>query len=115
MRGTTQHVNFQIFKVGFLPHSYVHHLLHVTCAPRAMYSNPPSHGVRIVHTVLSNPELYQEWKECIKVLLFNIFWILLLHLRNCTCTSTCTFSYTYTYICTSTCTFSYTYTYTYTS
>jgi len=40
----------------------------ITLIIRAMYSNPPSHGVRIVHTVLSNPELYQEWKECIKVM-----------------------------------------------
>ena len=35
---------------------------------RAMYSNPPAHGARIVDTVLSNPELYQEWRECIKIM-----------------------------------------------
>jgi len=40
----------------------------MTLIIRAMYSNPPSHGVRIVHTVLSNPELYQEWRDCIKVM-----------------------------------------------
>ena len=39
----------------------------MTLIIRAMYSNPPSHGVRIVQTVLGNPELFQEWKDCIKV------------------------------------------------
>lgn len=28
---------------------------------RGMYSNPPSHGARIVAKVMSDPELYQEW------------------------------------------------------
>ena len=28
---------------------------------RANYSNPPAHGARIVKTVLSNPELNDEW------------------------------------------------------
>jgi len=40
----------------------------LTLIIRAMYSNPPAHGVRIVDTVLSSPELYQEWKDCIKVM-----------------------------------------------
>jgi len=40
----------------------------LTLIIRAMYSNPPAHGVRIVDTVLSNPDLYQEWRECIKVM-----------------------------------------------
>eukprot|EP00092_Neocalanus_flemingeri_P032130 GFUD01034921.1.p1 GENE.GFUD01034921.1~~GFUD01034921.1.p1 ORF type:complete len:410 (+),score=106.21 GFUD01034921.1:39-1268(+) len=40
----------------------------LTLIIRAMYSNPPAHGARIVDTVLSNPELYQEWRECIKVM-----------------------------------------------
>ena len=32
---------------------------------RAMYSNPPLHGARIVAEVLSDPELKAEWyKEC---------------------------------------------------
>jgi len=30
---------------------------------RNLYSNPPKHGANIVKIVLSNPELYQEWRE----------------------------------------------------
>lgn len=30
---------------------------------RPMYSNPPSHGALIVHTVLSDPALFKEWKQ----------------------------------------------------
>ena len=33
-----------------------------------MYSNPPSHGVRIVQTVLEDPALYQEWRACIEIM-----------------------------------------------
>lgn len=33
----------------------------LTLIVRAMYSNPPSHGARIVATVLNNPELFEEW------------------------------------------------------
>lgn len=33
---------------------------------RPMYSNPPVHGARIVHTVLSTPELRAEWIEELK-------------------------------------------------
>jgi len=40
----------------------------LTLIIRAMYSNPPSHGARIVATVLNNPELYQEWREAIKIM-----------------------------------------------
>merc|ERR1719431_2280255 len=40
----------------------------MTLIIRAMYSNPPSHGARIVDTVLSSPELYQEWRDCTKVM-----------------------------------------------
>jgi len=40
----------------------------MTLIIRAMYATPPSHGVRIVQTVLANPELYQEWRDCIKVM-----------------------------------------------
>jgi len=40
----------------------------MTLIIRAMYSNPPSHGARIVDTVLSSPDLYQEWRECIKTM-----------------------------------------------
>jgi len=34
---------------------------------RPMYSNPPLHGARIVHKVLSNPALTQEWKDELKM------------------------------------------------
>merc|ERR1712002_1349748 len=40
----------------------------LTLIIRATYSNPPAHGVRIVDTVLSNPDLYQEWRDCIRVM-----------------------------------------------
>jgi len=40
----------------------------MTLIIRAMVSNPPAHGARIVDTVLANPELYQEWRECIRVM-----------------------------------------------
>jgi aspartate/tyrosine/aromatic aminotransferase len=30
---------------------------------RNLYSNPPKHGSNIVRTVLSDPELYQEWRD----------------------------------------------------
>lgn len=33
----------------------------VTLIIRGMYSNPPSHGARIVAGVLNDPELYEEW------------------------------------------------------
>jgi len=40
----------------------------MTLIIRAMYSNPPAHGCRIVDTVLKAPELFQEWRECIKTM-----------------------------------------------
>ena len=40
----------------------------VTLLIRAMYSNPPSHGARIVTHVLNDPALYAQWKECIKAM-----------------------------------------------
>merc|ERR1719450_1822718 len=40
----------------------------MTLIIRAMYSNPPAHGVRIVDTVLNDPDLYQEWRECIRIM-----------------------------------------------
>jgi len=40
----------------------------ITLIVRAMYSNPPSHGVRIVQTVLEDPALYQEWRDCIVIM-----------------------------------------------
>lgn len=33
----------------------------VTLIVRGMYSNPPSHGARIVAYVLKNPQLYEQW------------------------------------------------------
>ena len=38
----------------------------MTLIVRAMVSNPPAHGARIVETVLLNPELYEEWRDCIR-------------------------------------------------
>jgi len=40
----------------------------ITLLVRANYSNPPAHGSRIVDVVLQNPDLYQEWKDCIQIM-----------------------------------------------
>lgn len=40
----------------------------VTLLIRGMYSNPPSHGARIVAGVLTDPQLYEEWKGCIRTM-----------------------------------------------
>eukprot|EP00088_Acartia_fossae_P007121 TRINITY_DN1330_c0_g1_i15.p1 TRINITY_DN1330_c0_g1~~TRINITY_DN1330_c0_g1_i15.p1 ORF type:complete len:1382 (-),score=561.93 TRINITY_DN1330_c0_g1_i15:398-4543(-) len=40
----------------------------MTLIIRAMYSNPPAHGCRIVDTVLQDPALFQEWKDSIKIM-----------------------------------------------
>merc|ERR1711892_105619 len=40
----------------------------LTLIIRAMYSNPPAHGCRIVDTVLKDPAMYQDWKDCIKTM-----------------------------------------------
>jgi len=40
----------------------------MTLIIRAMYSNPPAHGCRIVDTVLKDPAMFQEWKDCIKTM-----------------------------------------------
>jgi len=40
----------------------------LTLIVRAMYSNPPVHGARIVSMVLNDPVLFKEWKECIKTM-----------------------------------------------
>merc|ERR1719427_474290 len=40
----------------------------MTLIVRAMYSNPPAHGCRIVDMVMGDPALYAEWKDCIKVM-----------------------------------------------
>merc|ERR1712038_1404173 len=40
----------------------------MTLIIRAMYSNPPAHGCRIVDTVLKDPAMYQDWRDCIKTM-----------------------------------------------
>lgn len=40
----------------------------MTLIIRAMYSNPPAHGCRIVDTVMKTPAMYQEWRDCIKTM-----------------------------------------------
>lgn len=35
----------------------------LTLIVRGMYSNPPSHGARIVAYVLNNPDLYNQWQD----------------------------------------------------
>ena len=36
---------------------------HVKQVARANYSNPPAHGAKIVHTVLTDPDLRRQWEE----------------------------------------------------
>lgn len=38
-------------------------LTHVKRVVRTLYSSPPSHGARIVHAILSSPELRSEWEK----------------------------------------------------
>ncbi|XP_068629028.1 aspartate aminotransferase, cytoplasmic isoform X1 [Battus philenor] len=38
----------------------------LTWIVRGMYSNPPAHGARVVATVLSNKQLFDEWRHHIK-------------------------------------------------
>ncbi|XP_025832027.1 aspartate aminotransferase, cytoplasmic [Agrilus planipennis] len=40
----------------------------ITWTIRGMYSNPPNHGARIVAYVLSNPKLYEEWRDNIRAM-----------------------------------------------
>ncbi len=40
----------------------------MTLIIRAMYSNPPAHGARIVETVLQDPSLFAEWQDCIQTM-----------------------------------------------
>ncbi|KJE89550.1 aspartate aminotransferase P1 [Capsaspora owczarzaki ATCC 30864] len=35
---------------------------------RAMFSNPPNHGARIVGTILNSPELYKDWHRDLNVM-----------------------------------------------
>merc|ERR1712186_157023 len=39
---------------------------------RNLYSNPPEHGAGIVKTVLSDPALYQEWKDELRAMSVRI-------------------------------------------
>uniref|UniRef100_A0A6B2L604 Aspartate aminotransferase n=1 Tax=Arcella intermedia TaxID=1963864 RepID=A0A6B2L604_9EUKA len=62
---------------------------HVVCQPdtsepvrsqlkliaRAMYSNPPAHGARVVTTVVRDPALFQEWKDNLKTMSGRIFQV----------------------------------------
>lgn len=43
-------------------------LSQLTLIIRAMYSNPPAFGCRIVGTILNCPTLRKEWMECIKIM-----------------------------------------------
>lgn len=43
-------------------------LSQLTLIVRAMYSNPPAFGGRIVDAVLNDPALRKEWYECIKIM-----------------------------------------------
>ncbi|KRT85898.1 hypothetical protein AMK59_2684 [Oryctes borbonicus] len=40
----------------------------LTLIVRGMYSNPPSHGARIVAYVLTDSQLFEEWKGCIRIM-----------------------------------------------
>lgn len=43
-------------------------LSQLTLIVRAMYSNPPAFGGRIVDTILNDPTLRNGWYECIKIM-----------------------------------------------
>lgn len=43
-------------------------LSQITLIIRGMYSNPPNHGARIVASALNNPELFEEWRGCIRTM-----------------------------------------------
>ena len=45
-----------------------HYRSQMTLIIRAMYSNPPAHGCRIVDTVIKDPALYKQWRDCIKTM-----------------------------------------------
>ena len=50
------------------PSSVANFKSQMTLIIRATYSNPPAHGSRIVDTVMRDPVMYQEWRDCIKVM-----------------------------------------------
>lgn len=43
-------------------------LSQITLIIRGMYSNPPSHGARVVSTALNDAALNAEWRVCIKTM-----------------------------------------------
>jgi len=43
-------------------------LSQLTLIVRATYSTPPAFGARIVSTVLNNPQLKEEWMNCIRIM-----------------------------------------------
>jgi len=43
-------------------------LSQITLLIRGMYSNPPSHGARVVATALNDPDFFEEWKGNIKTM-----------------------------------------------
>lgn len=44
-----------------------------TLIVRGNYSNPPSHGARMIAYILNNPDLYEQWKANLKVMADKIF------------------------------------------
>lgn len=40
----------------------------ITLLVRAMWSNPPAHGAKIVHMVLTDPEMLKQWHEQVQVM-----------------------------------------------
>ncbi|KAJ8600978.1 hypothetical protein CTAYLR_006322 [Chrysophaeum taylorii] len=60
---------------------------HLKKIARAMYSNPPAFGARIVSTVLEDPDLYASWLDSLHVMSDRIFetrGLLRSHLENAT-------------------------------
>ncbi|KAK9870697.1 hypothetical protein WA026_008269 [Henosepilachna vigintioctopunctata] len=49
---------------AFIPHIKSQFTLVI----RGMYSNPPSHGARIIAYILNNPDLYEQWKLAVKTM-----------------------------------------------
>ena len=41
---------------------------HMNPIARGMYANPPCYGAKIVETILTNPELTNEWKKNVKTM-----------------------------------------------
>jgi hypothetical protein len=48
---------------------------------RAMYSSPPRHGAEIAELVLSDPQLFRDWKVCLLAMfmapLLNVLFLVL--------------------------------------